>query len=130
MSCGSGGADLGNDRKDDVLGGHPCREFAVDGDRHGPRLGLGECLCGENMLDFRGSDAEGQGAERAMGRCVGVATYDRCARLRDPLFWADHVDDALSYVADRQEWNVVAGRVLFERCDLDRGERVLDALIA
>ena len=65
----------------------------------GPVLGQG--LGGEHVLDLAGADAEGQGAERAVGGGVAVAADDGHARLGEALLGADDVDDALAGVAHR-----------------------------
>ena len=77
----------------------PGRQDAVDGDRHRAGPALGEGLGGEHVLDLARADAEGEGAERAVGRGVAVAAHDRHARQRAALLGPDHVDDALVRVA-------------------------------
>ena len=82
--------------EDDVLGASPrpaASPSTVDGHRRGPDLGEG--LGGEHVLDLARADAEGQGAEGAVGGGVAVAADDRHARLGEPLLGADDVHDAL-----------------------------------
>ena len=64
-----------------------------------PRPLLRERLGGEDVLDLAGADAEGQGAEGAVGGGVAVAAHDRHARLGQALLGADDVHDALVAVA-------------------------------
>ena len=73
----------------------PARQVAVDADLQRLRLVLQQGLRGQHVLDFAGADAEGQRAERAVRGRVAVAADDRHARLRQPKFRPDDVDDAL-----------------------------------
>ena len=50
------------------------------------------------MLALRGPDAEGEGAERAVGRGVAVAAHHRRSRQRETLLGTDDVHDALARV--------------------------------
>jgi hypothetical protein len=59
---------------------------------------LDQRLRRQHMLDLGGADAEGQRAERAMGRGVAVAADDGGAGQREALLGADDVDDALALV--------------------------------
>ena len=95
------GADPADHGQHQVLGGDPGRQLAVDGHRHGGRPSLRERLGGEHVLDLAGADAEGQGAEGAVGRGVAVAADDGHARLGQALLGPDDVDDALVGVAHR-----------------------------
>ena len=65
-------------------------------DRHGHRLepALGQRLGREDVLDLAGADAS-QGAERAVGRGVGVAADDHEPGLRQAHLRPDDVDYAL-----------------------------------
>src|SRR5690349_24742345 len=47
------------------------------------------------MLHFTGADAEGERAERPMGRGVGIAADDGHARLGKPELRSNDVDDSL-----------------------------------
>ena len=73
----------------------PGGQVALHRDGHRLRPALGEGLGGEHVLDLAGADAEGQGAEGAVGRRVAVAADDRHARLGEALLGTDDVDDAL-----------------------------------
>ena len=74
------GADLADDREDDVLGRDAGGQLAVDRDRHPLRPGLRQRLGGEHVLDLARADAEGERAERAVGGGVAVAAHDGHAR--------------------------------------------------
>jgi hypothetical protein len=50
------------------------------------------------MLHLGGADAEGQGAEGAVGGRVAVAADHGHARLREALLRPDHMHDALADV--------------------------------
>src|SRR5204863_503300 len=77
----AGGADLADDPQGHVLGGDAARQGAVHAHLHRLRPRLHETLRGEHVLDLRRADAEGERAEGAVGRGVGVAADDRLARL-------------------------------------------------
>ena len=73
------GAGVGDQGEDHVLGGDAGGQRAVDGDGHRLRLGLGQGLGGEHVLDLGGADAEGDRAERAVGgRCASRRTRSSC----------------------------------------------------
>ena len=100
---------------------------ALDGDRHRPRRALGQRLGREHVLDLAGADAEGERAERAVGRGVAVAADDGHPGLREPLLGSDDVDDALAGVAHPVEPDAELATVLLEHLDLAAGHRVGDA---
>ena len=96
------GADAPDHGQDDVLGRHPGRGRALDLDGHRGGAALGEGLGGEDVLDLGGADAEGQGAEGAVGGGVAVAADDRHARQGEAELGADDMDDALVAMAHRE----------------------------
>ena len=57
------------------------------------------------MTDFRGADAEGEGAERAMGGRVAVATDNGLTRLGDAELGANDVDDAAPLVLQAEQFD-------------------------
>ena len=67
------------------------------------------------MLDFRGADAEGEGAERPMRRGVRIAAHDQQPGLRQPQLGTDHVDDALPGATHPIERDGFATAVLLQR---------------
>ena len=83
-----------------------CEDHVLGGDAPSPsspstviaivsRLGLGQGLGGEHVLDLAGADAEGDRPEGAVGGGVGVAAHDGHARLGQALLGADDVHDAV-----------------------------------
>jgi hypothetical protein len=102
------------------------RQLAVHGHRHLLRAVLRQGLGGQHVLDLAGADAEGQRAERAMGRGVAVAADDGRARLGEAELRADDVHDALVAVAHRGEPDAELGGVLAQRLDLGAADRVGD----
>ena len=70
------------------------------------------------MLDFRGADAIGERAERAMRRGVAVAAHDRGARQREALLRSDDVDDALALVELVVIFEPEIARILRQHRDL------------
>ena len=60
----------------------------------------------------------GQGAERAMGRGVGIAADDGHAGLGAALLGPDHVDDAVAHVAHGEELDPVVLDVPRQRLEL------------
>lgn len=57
------------------------------------------------------ADAEGEGADAAMGGGVGIVADDGGARQADALLGADDMDDALARVARAVERDAVPGGV-------------------
>ena len=90
------------------------------------RLGhrLQQRLRGEHVLHFARADAEGQSAERAVGRRVAIAADDRHAGLRVALLGADDVDNALARVVDVVQRDAEFAAVVAERIDLLLRDRV------
>ena len=95
MADTAAGADLADDGQNDVLRRDPRLQLPVDRDRHGLGTTLRQRLRRQHMLHFAGADAEGQRAERAVGRGVAVAADDRHPRQRQTLLGTDDVDDPL-----------------------------------
>ncbi len=123
------GADPGDDRQDQVLGGDSVGQFAVDGDGHGLGPDQRQRLGGQHVLDLGGADAEGQTTEGAVRGGVGVTADDRHARLGQPQLRADDVHDTLLDVAQRVQPDTEVGGVLAQRLQLDPGDRVRDGLV-
>ena len=119
-------ADLRDDVQDEVLGLHAAGQRTIDGDAHGPGLGLEDALTGEDHLDLRRADAEGHGSQRAVGRGVAVSADDRHARLRKARLGADDVDDPLARIADAEVFDAVPCAVLRQSGDLPARLGVLD----
>ena len=72
---------------------------SIDTDEHILCLGLGQGLSGKNVLYLRGADAEGHGAESAMGGRVRVAAYCCTSGESKALLRSDNVNNALPLVS-------------------------------
>ena len=71
------------------------------------------------MLDLGSADAEGEGAEGAVGGGVGIAADDGRARQGETLFGTDDVDDTLARIVHREVRDVEVGAVLVQGLDLE-----------
>jgi hypothetical protein len=88
-------AQLLDDVEDDVLGVHAGPQLPVHFDAPDLQLFHGQGLRGQHVADLRGADAEGQGAERAVGGGVRIAAADGHARLGEAALGANDVDHAV-----------------------------------
>ncbi len=98
----AGGADAADDGQYDVLGGDAAGQRAVDLDQHALHLLGDQALRGEHMLHLGGTDTEGQTAEGTVGAGVGVTADHGHAGQRGALLRANHVDDALTRIPERE----------------------------
>ncbi|MNJ43854.1 hypothetical protein D3C77_388800 [compost metagenome] len=114
MAVATGSADLANHRQDDVLGRDAERQLAFDAHQHVFHFLGHQALGREHMLDFRGTDAMGQGAKGTMGRGVRVAAHHGHARQGCTLLRADDVDDALTHVIHLEFGNAILVAVFIE----------------
>ena len=94
----AGGADLADNRQDDVLAADPEADPAGDVDTHHLRFALPQGLGRHDVLDLGRADAEGDAAERPVRGGVRIAADQGEARQGDALFGADHMDDAVAVV--------------------------------
>ena len=127
MAGAAGGADLPDDREDQVLAGASGRERVVDRHPHALRARRAQCLGREHVLALRGPDAEGEGAERAVGRGVAVAAHHRGPRQGEALLGSDDVDDALARVEHVEHLDPELLAVRAQGLDLEPRFGVLDA---
>ena len=104
----------------------PGGEPAVDADLVGLQRPLEERLRGQHHLHLARADAEGEGAEGAVGGGVRVAADDGHARLREAELRADDVDDALAVRAQRVERDAELGAVGGQLGELEAGLLVED----
>jgi hypothetical protein len=88
-------AQRADDVQNDVLGVDAGRQLAVDLDAADLEGAQRHRLRGEHVAHLTRTNAEGDRAERAVGRRVRIAAGDRGARLGDALLGADDVHDAL-----------------------------------
>src|SRR5258708_4038522 len=126
----AGGADLADDREDDVFRADAVRQLAVDNDAHVFRFILNQRLRREHVLDFRSADAVRERPEGALRRSVAVAANDGGAGQREALLRPDDVNDALPAVALVEIFDAELARVLGERFDLQRRFGIVDPLRA
>ena len=70
------------------------------------------------MLDFAGTDTEGEGAERAMSRSMAVAAHDGHPRMRQTEFGSDNVDDTLLDFPEVEEPDTEVAAILAHHLDL------------
>ena len=94
-----GDADLADDGEDQVLGRDSGRQSALDIDGEGLGLALQQALRGEHVAHLGAADAEGEGAEGAVGARVAVAADDGHARPARAELGTDDVHDAAPRVA-------------------------------
>ena len=119
-------ADLGDQRQDDILGGDPGRQVAVDVDGHHLRFLLRQRLGGEHVFHLRCADPEGQRPEGTVGRGVGVAADYGHAGLGHPELRADDVNDTLVAIAQRVKTDSELGRVPAQCFHLGSGDGIRD----
>ncbi len=107
-------ADGAEDREDQILRRRAGRQLA--GDQHLHRLGalLHDGLRGEHVLDLGNPDAEGERAERAVGRGVAVAAHHQRAGEDEPQLRPDDVHHALPPVAHRINVDALLGAVFLD----------------
>ncbi len=130
MALRAVGADARDDGERDILGGDAGAGLAVDGDAHALRLFLPQRLRHQNVRHLGGADAEGVGAERAVGRGVAVAAHDRKPRQRQPLLRPDHMNDALARIVEAEQYDAVRRRVGLERAHHRRDFGIGDRPVA
>lgn len=129
VSLTATGADLRDDRQDQVLGGDALGQRTGDGDGHRLRAGQRQRLGGQHVLDLARADAEGERAEGAVRGGVGVTADHRGARLGQAQLRSHHVDDALLDIAQGVQAHAELGAVLAQRLQLSPGDRVRDGLV-
>ena len=108
----TGGAGLADNGQDDVLGADALSHLPLDLDFHGLGTGLLQGLGRQHMFHFRGADAEGQGAEGAVGGGMGVAADDGGARQRQADLRAHDVHHTLPLVTEAIQRHTEVGTVL------------------
>ena len=123
-------AEAADDVEDHVLGIHAGGEGAVNAHAADLRLAQRHGLRGEHVAHLARADAEGDGAESAVGGRVGIAAGDGRAGLGDALLGADDVDDALLAAGDVEKLDAVVGAVFAEFLDHRVGEGVGKRLLA
>src|SRR5690606_34741538 len=120
------GADLGDDRQDDVFRRHAGAQLTLDGDRHGLEGLEWQRLGGEHVLDLARADAERHRPEGTMGARVRVAADHRDAGHREAELRAHDVHDALLDVAERVQADAELLGVPAQRLDLGAAREIGD----
>ncbi len=119
------GADLADDRQDDVFGlearAQPARHLDAQRVRAQP---LPERLRRQDMLDLARADPKGQRPKGAVGARVAVAADDRRARQRQAQLGTDHVHNPLLPALDVVERDAKLTAVGPHRLDLLPRQRV------
>ena len=124
VTLAAAGADLGDDRQNDVLGRRVRGQLAVDVDGHGLERLQRQRLCGHHVFDFGSADAERQRAERAVRRRMRITAHDGHARLGQAQNRGERVDDALIGVAQRVQAHAELLAVLLQSRQLQRARLI------
>ena len=77
------GANLGDDRQNDVLCGYTGAQITVNIDRHRFKWCQRQCLSGQHVLHFAGANTKGHRTKSAMGGGVRITTDDGGAGHRE-----------------------------------------------
>ncbi len=120
--CGAAAdANFSDDSENDVLRSDAFGPFAMN--KNVQRLGfaLYQALRREHVLDFAGSNAESQSAERAVRRSVAVAANNRLPGLRNAQLRANDMHDALILAVHVEQANAGFAAIVFQRVELGFG---------
>ena len=123
----AGRPDASDDRQRDILGRHALTQLTFDANQHRLRLLLHQTLCCQHMLNFGSTDAHGHAAESPVRAGMRIAAHDGHAGQDGTIFWANHVNNALTQILERE----ISQRTRFtdvrvERLDLLARHRVFD----
>jgi hypothetical protein len=129
MAGATSSADFANDVQDDVLAAHAWAQLAVDLHAHVLAPLRDQTLCSQDVLDFRGADAESEGTEGAVCGCVAVTAHDCRAWQRETLLRTNDVHDALSLITETEVGQAELLDVLFERDALQPAIRLFNESI-
>ena len=127
MAGAAGGADVADDGEDQVLGPDALAQRPLDLELERLGAALDQGLRRHHVLHLGGADADGEGAEGAVGGGMGIAANDGHAGLGHALFGADDVDDALADVVHAPVFETEFATVPLQRLDLDAGYLLGDA---
>ena len=112
VASGPLGPDMPNDHEDKVFGGRAHWQHAVDLDAHVLGQPVDKRLRRQHMLDFRGADAEAQGAQRAIGGGVRVPANHDHARADHAVLRRHNMLDSLQGVLGVEERDVMLLAIL------------------
>ena len=121
MTLATAGADLRDNRKNDVFGRNALRQFAFDIDGHGLERLEAQRLRGHDVLDLGSADAKRHRTERTVRGGVRIAAHDGHARLRKAQYRSERMHHALIRIAERTQANTELLAVLLQRAQLQRG---------
>ena len=107
-----------------VLGVNAALQLAVHPDAAHLELGHRQALAGEHIAHLAGADAEGDGAEGAVGGGVGVAAGHGHAGLGQAEFGGDHMHDPLAATAKAMQGDAVVGAIALEGLEHRFGQGV------
>ncbi len=125
-AAGAVGSDVADDAQGDIFRRHGWAELAFHRDAEGLGARLLQALGGQNVLHFRGADAEGQRAKCAMGAGVAVAANDGHARLGKAELRTDDMHDPLFGRLNIVERNAELGAVGAQGIHLFGRDRIFD----
>lgn len=120
------GSNDTNNVENNVLAGDTGGELAVDLDLHVLASAGKEGLGSENVLDFTGTDTEGEGSEGTVGGGVAVTTNDGSSGQSEALLGTDDVDDTLALVAHTEVGEAEGLDILLEGSTLETRVVLLD----
>src|SRR5712675_1979808 len=94
------GADVTDQREDEILGGHAEWQPALEHHAQGFWPALDDCLRCQHMRQFARSDTERQRAQPAMRAGMAVAADDQTTGKAEAKLWSDDMDDTLTGLVD------------------------------
>ena len=95
MAGAGGDTQLADDMQDYVLGLDTRPQFTVNGDAHGLRAALADCLGGHHVHQLGRANAKSHGTHGAVGGGMAVAADQQAAGQGISGFRPDHMHDAL-----------------------------------
>src|SRR5690606_4794286 len=108
------GGEFGDNEQRYVFGKYALAQRTIDGDTHTFGFGLHDALGRKHHLHFGGADTESNGTECSMGRRMRVAAYNRGTGLRNAIFRAYDVYNAIFKVAQSPMPDAILFRVFLQ----------------
>jgi hypothetical protein len=112
--------------ENNILAGDTGGELAVDLNLHVLASAGKEGLGSENVLDFTGTDTEGEGSEGTVGGSVAVTTNNGCSGQSEALLGTDDVDDTLALITHTEVGEAEGLDILLESGTLETRVVLLD----